>query len=226
MSTQFTFRPDTLDFAIFCMVYFNNEYQLPTRFEPSDILIDVGAHIGSFAFASLVRGAGKIICAEAHPENAQLARQHLAEYITLGQVELHHVAVWRSDKQENLRISDFPLHDNTLINTGGASIQPAQNQNAIHTISLDDLIGAQQIHLLKLDCEGSEFPILLTSRKLAQVAEMVGEYHEHDHYTITDLIEHLQSQGFTTEHKQHQQYLDGEWLPLPRGYFRAIRRVE
>ena len=34
------------------------------------------------------------------------------------------------------------------------------------------------MNLLKIDCEGAEFPILLTSTRLAAIDRIVGEYHE------------------------------------------------
>jgi len=218
--TIFTFRPDTLDFAIFCMVYFSNEYGLPPRFEPTDIIIDIGAHIGSFAFASLVRGAGKVICVEAHPDNVTLAKQHLADYIDSGQVEVHYGAVWQSDG-EQLHISAFPNYDDRFINTGGATVNIQGNGHTVTTVILDNLITDKKIRLLKLDCEGSEFSILLTAQHLHQVQEIVGEYHEHDDYTIAQLMTYLQSKGFATEYKPHQQYVGGNWITLSRGYFRA-----
>ncbi len=35
-----------------------------------------------------------------------------------------------------------------------------------------------RVRLLKLDCEGSEFPILLTCQLLERVEQILGEYHE------------------------------------------------
>ena len=238
--TTFTFRRQTLDFEIFNMVYFNNEYQLPSRFEADDIIIDVGAHIGSFAFASLVRGANKLISIEAHPDNYNLAQQHLTEYIHDSRLDLRWGAVWRSDDHsDNLFYGNFPILNDNLSNTGNVEVQTADNGQTTPIWTLDDLIGEQQIRLLKLDCEGSEFPILLTSKKLKQIDEIVGEFHEfggdydhcqanfnlpyYDRYTVEVLLTHLQSQGFTTEYQRHEQYIDGEWIPIRLGYFRAIQ---
>src|ERR1051326_1052387 len=50
MAEAWKFRHNTLDRAIFNGVVLFNEYQLPARFAPEDIVIDVGAHIGSFAY--------------------------------------------------------------------------------------------------------------------------------------------------------------------------------
>lgn len=238
--TTFIFRPQTLDFAIFSMVYFNNEYQLPARFITDDIIIDVGAHIGSFAFASLVRGAQHVISVEAHPENAQLAHHHLSDYIENGRLDLRWGAVWRSDHHnDSLYYGDYPIIADDVSNTGNVAVQTADNGQSTPIVALDDLISEQAIRLLKLDCEGAEFPILLTSNRLHQVDEIVGEFHEfggdfdqcrpnfrlldHERFTIELLLAQLQSQGFTTEFRRHHQYADGEWTPIRLGYFRAKR---
>jgi len=236
----FTFRPQTLDFAIFNMVYFNNEYKLPSRFEPDDIVIDVGAHIGSFAFASFVRGANHVISIEAHPDNYNLAQQHLIEYIKNGKLDLRFGAMWRSDGHlDSLYYGDIPMIEFEEWNTGNVEVQLMDNGQSTPVLSLDELIADQHIRLLKLDCEGSEFPILLTSKRLHQVDEIVGEFHEfggdydqtlpkfqipeYERFTVDILLVHLQSLGFKTEYHRHQRYADGEWIPIRLGYFRATR---
>lgn len=222
------------------MVYFNNEYQLPPRFEADDIIIDVGAHIGSFAFASLVRGANQVISIEAHPDNFHRAQQHLTEYIEDGKLNLQWGAVWRSDDHEDmLYYGDFPMIADGLSNTGNVEVHINHKGQPTPALALDNIIAHHRIRLLKLDCEGSEFPILLTSNRLYEVDEIVGEFHEfggkfdqytpnfqlpnYDHYTIDILLAHLQSQGFTTEYHRHEQYDNGDWIPIRMGYFRAKR---
>ena len=76
--------------------------------------------------------------------------------------------------------------------------------------------GRRRIDLVKIDCEGAEFPILLTSKLLSRLDRIVGEYHElraslpaHvrvpgcDQFTVEVLAETLQRSGFTvTWHRQ------------------------
>ena len=241
--TTFTFRPQTLDFEIFNMVYFNNEYHLPDHFQPDDIIIDIGAHIGSFAYAALIRGAEHILSIEAHPQNYGLARIHFHEAITMDLVDLRWGAVWRSDHHhDNLSYGDYTIWGNNLINTGNVEIHVGKHGQSIPQYALDALIQTyhpRRIRLLKLDCEGSEFPILLTASHLHQVDEIIGEFHEfggtydqqqppfhlidNTRYTVDTLLTHLNQQGFTTTHERHQRYENGLWIPQRTGYFRAIR---
>ena len=51
--------------------------------------------------------------------------------------------------------------------------------HAIDPVALDDVLTSHgPTRVLKLDVEGAEFPILLTSRQLVLVDVVVGEYHE------------------------------------------------
>jgi hypothetical protein len=77
--------------------------------------------------------------------------------------------------------------------------------------------GNKRVRMLKLDCEGSEFPILLTSQSLHLIDEIRGEYHEfggeyddrsipemarvsgYDRFTIAELTDALQRAGFSVE---------------------------
>ena len=89
-------RPDTIDRRLFRDVVLRNEYDLPARFQPHDVILDIGAHIGSFALAALRRGAGAVYCWEADPDNFRLLENNLRPYA--GRVFLSPHAVWRSDR--------------------------------------------------------------------------------------------------------------------------------
>ena len=90
---KFFGRPETTDAETFEFIVERNEYNLPDRFNPDDIVIDIGAHIGSFSYAALVRGAGNIYAYEAHRENHFIAAKNLARFGA--RVSCRHQAVWR-----------------------------------------------------------------------------------------------------------------------------------
>src|SRR5262245_55361909 len=175
---------------IFNGVVVLNEYHLPARFAPTDIIIDVGAHIGSFAYAVVMRGAEHVYSIEPDPANCTRARTHLKPYIEKGYVQLIEGAVWRSDSNDDeLRFDGYQPFPKSfagmqgVLNTGNGSVIWGAG-DPVAKVALDDVIdmatgeGERRVRLLKLDCEGAEWPALLTSRRLHLVDEMVGEVHE------------------------------------------------
>ena len=174
----FQFRQGTLDEPIFNSVCMANEYRIPEAFGTDDIVIDIGMHIGSFCYAALLRGSNRVYGFEAEESNYQCAVSNLRSFGN--RVTLNHKAVWRSDKdRRSLQFSPSP----DAANTGGGSVW-ADGQREVEAIPLDEIIhavtngGRKRVRLMKIDCEGSEFPILLTSRKLHLIDQIVGEFHE------------------------------------------------
>ena len=176
---KFYARPETSDSEIFQLVVDGNEYNLPQRFQPDDVVIDIGAHIGGFSYAALERGAGKVYAFEAHPENHAIASKNVERFGE--KASCRQQAVWRSD-QPSQTLYNADLAGNS--NTGGISLLWNDEGQAVDTISLDQILSEasdgfqRRIRLLKIDCEGSEYPILFTSKQLHIVDEICGEYHE------------------------------------------------
>lgn len=187
----FRFRPGTFDEGIFRTVLVANEYRLPEAFRPDDLIVDIGAHIGCFCYAALVRGAGRVYGFEAEPGNFARASEHLAGFA--GRVELRNQAVWRSDRAGG-RLTFYRCRN--AANTGGNNAFLEGEEVAVEAVPFDDVLdevtrgGRERVRLLKIDCEGSEFPILLTSRRLGLVDRIAGEFHEFggafDAYTIPE----------------------------------------
>src|ERR1043165_8462415 len=98
MTEAWRFRDGTLDQAIFNAVARFNEYRLPDSFAPGDVVIDVGAHIGSFAQAVLSRGCRNVTCVEPDRANFEIAAAHLRPHADSGHVRLVRAAAWRSDR--------------------------------------------------------------------------------------------------------------------------------
>ena len=180
----FVFRSGTSDEAVFRAVVEKNEYELPEKISAKDVIIDIGAHIGTYSYACLARGARRVEAYEPESENFRLASHNLREFS--GRVRLHKLAVWRSDRHpEPLPYSGY-VHAETHVNTGGGTVLTHWEQSPRHerkelvpSTSLDEILRRfKEVHLLKLDCEGSEWPILFTSRLLGRVRKLCGEFHE------------------------------------------------
>ncbi|MCW8133263.1 MAG: FkbM family methyltransferase [Planctomycetota bacterium] len=167
---DFHFRPETWDRSIFESVVVQNEYLLPDRLE--GWVIDGGTHIGSFAYASLARGAARVIGFEAGAENHALACRNLAGF---PHVEVRHAALDPSpDGARVLYFTPCP----TRGNTGGGSVNPERGE-PVPVCSLDRVLSELPGQgLLKLDCEGSEYGIVEHSKLLKdKVHTIVGEMH-------------------------------------------------
>lgn len=238
MLHDWQFRPGTLDRAIFNGVVALNEYQLPEQFSPADIVLDIGAHIGAFAYAALTRGCQHVYAVEPDPTNFALATRHLQPFLSDNHVTLLHGAVWRSDpNNDELRFDGYhPFPQSCagmtgILNTGCGSVLWGVGE-IVPKIAFDALLdqiteqGAKRVRLLKLDCEGAEWPILLTSQRLHLVEEICGEFHElaggqHEinedrpynqplfqderfsRWTIENLAAFLTEAGFAVNYRRH-----------------------
>jgi FkbM family methyltransferase len=171
-------RPGTEDSGVFQVVVDDNEYDLPAELSSEDVVIDIGAHIGSFSYAALKRGAGKVYAYEAHPINAAITRKNLSRFGD--RASCRNLAVWRSDEPARTLYNDVITG---YQHTGGISVLWNEQGVPVDTTSLDEILFEasnglrKRIRLLKIDCEGSEYPILFTSRHLDIVEEICGEYH-------------------------------------------------
>ncbi len=238
MDHPFVFRPGTCDEEIFQVVATNNEYRLPDSFNPDDIILDIGSHIGSFSYAAALRGSHNVHTFEAFQANYDCATRNLATLSN--QVTVHQSAVWRSDTKETLYFN--ALED---VNTAAGHVLGNEG-TAVDALGLDEIInrvtsnGQKRVRLIKLDCEGSEFPILLTAKTLHLVDQIVGEYHnfttqhgaEHpfhkiadkarvlgfERYTIDELADTLRRNGFEVTVEPHAK------IPTLAGLFFAVRR--
>jgi FkbM family methyltransferase len=232
------FRAGTLDQAIFNGVVVFNEYRLPDRFAASDIVVDVGAHIGSFAEAVLSRGCEKVYCIEADAANFEIAAENLRPQLENGHVQLVRGAAWRSDRTtDELRFDGYHPFPKSFagmegtLNTGNGSVVWGSGE-PVAGIAFDDIVdrvtdhGEHRVRLLKLDCEGAEWPILLTSQRLGLIDEICGEFHEIggqflevsegrfeqepvfsfanvEKFTIDVLVDTLKDAGFTVTWRRH-----------------------
>ncbi len=227
---RFYCRPKTEDFVVFEDVVDRNEYLLQDEFNDDDIIIDVGAHIGSFSYAAALRRPRKVYAYEAHPVNHAIACKNLAHFGEL--VSCRNLAVWRSDQPgETLYNEDISTYEGT----GGVSVLWNDEGLPVPSVSLDEVLFEasngfkRRIRLLKLDCEGSEYPILFTSNHLDIVDEICGEYHEIEPDRIPErakvksrsepfdrvgLRDFLQNQGWSVQ-LQHRGKADGLFRARP-----------
>lgn len=147
-------------------VYVHNQYQLPDKM--SGTVFDIGAHVGSFARAALDRGADLVVCFEPCPRNFEMLSINTMGYGS--RVVLRNLPVWRSDVPESVGFSDCGKYTacGTVISSGTGRA----------TMGLDQIIDWYgRPSLVKIDAEGSEYPILYTCSMLDAIEAIVGEAH-------------------------------------------------
>jgi FkbM family methyltransferase len=168
-----------------------NEYGLPKHFSGGDVIVDVGAHIGSFAYACHQRGARIIHAVEPDADNFRSLEKNAG-----GKAKLYRLAAWRSD--EPSRWLKLCRPDGAKHSGGGTVVESLTGQEVL-AVPFDQIMdiatehGQRRVTLLKLDCEQSEWPILETSKRLDLVDMIVGEWHGR---SADEMLQLLSSRGF------------------------------
>jgi len=231
------------DKSIWNDVYYRDEYDLPSL-TPSDVVVDVGAHTGAFTCACLNRGATRIIAFEPDPDSFALAMENIQDYLNslelAASVEVYNSAVWRSDRQDILRITKtrFSALTNSYHHGAQSVLFNDKDTTPVHSVALDNILRPLgKVSLLKLNCEGAELPILFTSTQLGKVRRLLFGIHslpwkayelgrrippelfaEFGHSTFEDLKTYLQEFGLRCVREQ----IEGNFLNEPDFYFGKV----
>jgi len=185
----FLVRPGTTDIRIIDEVITNDAYKAIGQIEPGDVVIDVGAHIGSFAIYAASLGA-KVIAFEPATVNFDLLLRNieLNGYDKDHQDEPHLRGAGRfprySIKTQKAGIMAFGGEQTLYIrqgNFGGCSFYAKGIlSEEVATITLKKLIEAYAFggcDFLKIDCEGAEYDILKGFPHFDKVERIALEYH-------------------------------------------------
>ena len=190
----FDIEDDRISRETWLDVLSRNEYLLAPSIPADEVVIDIGANSGAFSYACLRRGAGRVLAFEPGPV-ADLAEKNCSGFGS--RFTLVRKAVWRSDRDGNvleLAASHRERHSGSM----SAVLPKIGPRITVETVSLDSVLRQfERVHILKLDCEGSEYPILMTCTELHRVEHILGEYHHvNDMWSIEGLKRHLESIGF------------------------------
>ena len=155
-----------------------------------DIIIDVGANKGYFSLFAATRASnGKVYAFEPVTElfNRALENSRLNR---LSNLTIINKALWSESGEKPFYLST---------NSGGHSMRPkpsSYEEVVVHTIRLDEFCKANQINridLLKLDCEGAEYDILMTLDKdfldhIKKISMEIHDFGSHHHNQILDFL--------------------------------------
>ncbi len=170
-------------------------------------VVDIGAGIGDFSiYAAFKKPNTTVYAFEPFPESYQLLIHNLAAN-DINNVLPFQEAVWSQSGNLTLDLSGGePLQ----ITSRGADFDSNDvNFITVKAITLEDVLlgqGMKRVDLLKLDCEGAEYDILMKapSAVLARIDRIVMEYHdvsEECHHQR--LIPFLEDAGYQVTHQRN-----------------------
>lgn len=190
----FAIEDDRISRETWLDVLGRNEYLLPPTISADAVVIDIGANSGAFSYACLRRGAGHVLAFEPGPV-ADLAEKNCSEFGD--RFTLTRKAVWRSDEIEKV-IELAASHRERHSGSVSAVLPKIGARFTAETIGLDAILQQfDRVNILKLDCEGSEYPILMTCNELHRVEHILGEYHHvSDVWSMHAMKIFLQTRGF------------------------------
>lgn len=172
-----------------------NEYGLIL---PGWTVVDVGANIGAFTVMAMESGASNVIAFEPNREAFETLSKNVQKNGFQQAVRIHQRAVSDSSGQ-TLYIPDrsSPYNKTKRKSESGAA-------NAVSTISLSDALSDfDHIDLMKLDCEGAEYQIILDSKieVFNKIDRIRMELHPSRQHTRAQVVQHLESNGLSLVHR-------------------------
>ncbi|MEM3062138.1 MAG: FkbM family methyltransferase [Nitrososphaerota archaeon] len=192
-------RTNSTDFMAFTHVWILREYDKP-RFEikNSDVIIDIGAHIGLFAlYASQFCKKGRIYCFEPVKENFEMLKTNV-ELNRITNILPINAAVSSTSGKVIIYLNDDEAGHSMYV-TSPKYVQ-------VTSTSLKDLIDANRIKkcdFLKIDCEGEEYEIMnsLPDHYFDMITKIVIEYHFADTKPelLANLVKKLREFSFEVE---------------------------
>ena len=172
----FSLRDGTTDREVWDSVCKQNEYRLPERLHHDDVVIDVGAHVGTFALACWQRGCRFIQCYEPALENFAALEANVKG---MPGVRAYRLAVWSSEREGLACYLDEAARGHPSRSVW-YKVAESGGGEGVGSVSLDGVVaglGGRRVAFLKLDCEGAEYEILMNSQSLHLVDRVAMEVH-------------------------------------------------
>ena len=173
--------PAAMDLAfIFHEIWVQRTYSKGQyRIKRGDVIVDVGANVGAFAIYAATAAPDVTVHAfEPFPGNLTWLRKNVEES-GLTNVIIHEQAIASVTEKRALHVNPEKWISHSLVRDEGRGDEDV----TVNCVTLSEALESNNIkrcNLLKLDCEGSEYEILMRSeaKTLDRVERIVGEYHE------------------------------------------------
>ena len=193
-------RPDSGDLYGCFEVLLRGDYtKLGQSLKGEDVVIDVGANIGSFSLLAgkAVGAEGKVIALEPDERNFRQLQRNIA-LNNLTNVKPIRCCLGSYSGDIELYGSDVSLFNSIYSSVDNKEVSRVESQKVPIT-TLKDLmrdLEIDQCQYLKIDCEGAEYDILeaMSKKSAAKVEQVTIEVHKvpgHSEQEINDSMENL-----------------------------------
>lgn len=181
-----------VDVTTIAIVFIKQEYgDIPSG---KKVVVDIGSNIGSFALYAVRSGAEEVFSYEPEEQNFEVLSENIKMNHFEKRIHAFNTGVGGSAGMRRLYLSESPYH---------SLYQESESKKfvEISCVTLEGIFGAnaiEHIDLLKLDCEGAEFEILLNTpgEYLRRIGEIRMEYHNRNGNKVDDLRAFLERNGF------------------------------
>ncbi len=169
------------------------------------IIIDIGAHIGTFAiYAALKSSTSTVYAFEPNPEVFKYLQKSVEGNHLESRVLPIEKAVAISDKNRTLFIDEVGGVSSSLFRRENRNLNEGVS---VPCVTLRDIFKEYNIttcHLLKMNCEGAEYEILynLPKELFNRIDLMVIQWHRVEKHSPQELERFLSQQGFLVTHAQ------------------------
>jgi len=173
-------------------IFYEKDYDfLPVK---DRVVIDIGANIADSSIYFAMSGAKKVIALEPFPKNFVVAQKNITLNGFTDKIELLNAGCCGGRSSKDMVL------DASANGVGCQTMQSSLGDN-IHFHTLRELINKYNIDspaVLKIDCEGCEYEIILSNSKtiLDKFSHIQIEYH----HGFRDLKKHLVDANFAVSH--------------------------
>lgn len=162
------------------------------------VVVDIGAHVGAFALEVARRFPhARVTCYEPFPDTASYLNRNIAANQLEDRISVVLEAVGATSERRLLY---------AVATSGSNSFQPSEDPSLVSTAlevpvtSFDSVAAAMggRIDIVKLDCEGSEYDIVLGSKSMSwrEVRHVLLEHHPVTGHSWSELSARLEELGF------------------------------
>ena len=204
------------DAIAFLENFFLETYEQGKEFQikDNDIILDVGAHIGCFTlYASKKINKGKIFAFEPTSESFNVLKQNV-ELNQLKNIHIQNAGVLKESGTSVIYVDKNNEIGNSLFLKNKNMVE-----EKIDIISIEDILkkyDLNSVDLLKLDCEGAEYDIILNLPEniLNKFHKIAMEVHSIENFTIHDIEKYLEKNNFNVKIKYLLTETEKNWPML------------